>query len=1089
MKRFHPSRAARARYAIESTLFATNGDLVVANGPAARRLAARMNAARGRDEPPVNAGDLAAMGLLHEIFHLVVERYEADVRPAALRAALSHLDERLGADSARLLDAFGLEFPGPGPEAEPRVHRLEEMLLNRVMNENPAVGPLRELIDDTPLAAAARYPDALATLDAFFAVLPPFGPEGETLLELLRAPARHAPGSLAEQLRYVREHWLGILGAALERLLRRIDVALGVLAEEARGRWMRFQGPGPGDAGVHAPSFAGLDEEPERFSADLDWMPRLVLIAKSTYVWLHQLSRRYGRDIRTLDAIPDPELDQLARWGVTGLWLIGVWERSPASERIKRMMGNPDAAASAYSLLDYRIAADLGGEAALADLRERAWRRGLRMAADMVPNHVGIDSRWVVQHPDWFLSLRESPYPAYSFTGADLSNDERVGIRIEDHYWDHSDAAVVFQRVDRWTGDVRYIYHGNDGTSVPWNDTAQLDYRRADAREAVIRTILHVARQFPVIRFDAAMTLTKRHIQRLWFPLPGSGDAVPSRAEHGLTKEEFDAAMPVEFWREVVDRVAAEAPDTLLLAEAFWMLEGYFVRTLGMHRVYNSAFMHMLRDEDNAGYRRVLKDTLEFDPEILKRYVNFMSNPDERIAVEQFGKGDKYFGVCTLMATLPGLPMFGHGQIEGFAEKYGMEYRRPRQDEVADEGLVRCHEQRIFPLLHRRALFAEARHFLLYDVSTGDGGVNEDVFAFSNRRGGERALVVYHNRFASAQGWIRSSAAYATKDGEGGAKVLRQRTLGEGLGLSAEEGRWVVFRDAVAGLEYLRESRKLVEEGLWVDLGAYACHVFLDFRELVDGPTGQIRRLAERLGGAGVASVEDALRELQLEPVHRPLLALLQATATSAVRERYEEFLDALAGATGVARDEPARRGIVDAACADLPATGGDPVLRAWSLLRRMGRLADPRAAAPAAARTSLAWFDELRMQPVVARALGDGGPVRLLLALPGIASLDGPRRRPQRLCALWLADGDVRAALRVNRWDGAEWFHRESFEELTRWLARADAIERGQAAQAEALRVARAMRRAAAAAGYRVDRLVHWAARSEARAERPVRS
>ena len=55
--------------------------------------------------------------------------------------------------------------------------------------------------------------------------------------------------------------------------------------------------------------------------------------------------------------------------------------------------------------------------------------------------------------------------------------------------------------------------------------------------------------------------------------------------------------MPAEFWREVVDRVAAEVPDTLLLAEAFWLLEGYFVRTLGMHRVYNSAFMHMLRDE------------------------------------------------------------------------------------------------------------------------------------------------------------------------------------------------------------------------------------------------------------------------------------------------------------------------------------------------------------------------------------------------------------------------------------------------------------------------------------------------------------
>ncbi len=252
-------------------------------------------------------------------------------------------------------------------------------------------------------------------------------------------------------------------------------------------------------------------------------------------------------------------------------------------------------------------------------------------------------------------------------------------------------------------------------------------------REAVIQTILHVARNFPIIRFDAAMTLAKKHIQRLWFPEPGHGGAIPSRSEHGMTRAQFDAAIPNEFWREVVDRVAAEVPDTLLLAEAFWMMEGYFVRTLGMHRVYNSAFMHMLRDEDNAKYRQVMKNTLEFDPQVLKRYVNFMNNPDEKTAAEQFGTTDKYFGVCTMMVTLPGLPMFGHGQIEGYREKYGMEYRYAKWDESIDEGLVRGHEWRIFPLTHRRYLFAEVDNFLLYDFFTQEGYVNEDVFAYSNR--------------------------------------------------------------------------------------------------------------------------------------------------------------------------------------------------------------------------------------------------------------------------------------------------------------------------------------------------------------------
>ena len=184
-------------------------------------------------------------------------------------------------------------------------------------------------------------------------------------------------------------------------------------------------------------------------------MPRLVLLAKSTYVWLDQLSRRYRRDIRTLDAIPDEELARLAEEGITGLWLIGLWERSRASARIKQLRGQPDAVASAYSLDDYVIAADLGGSAALEQLRARAGRYGIRLASDMVPNHMGIDSRWVIEHPEWFLSLAEPPFPAYTFNGPDLSDDERVGIRIEDHYYDASDAAVVFERTDRATGGVQ----------------------------------------------------------------------------------------------------------------------------------------------------------------------------------------------------------------------------------------------------------------------------------------------------------------------------------------------------------------------------------------------------------------------------------------------------------------------------------------------------------------------------------------------------------------------------------------------------------------------------------------------------------
>jgi hypothetical protein len=367
------------------------------------------------------------------------------------------------------------------------------------------------------------------------------------------------------------------------------------------------------------------------------------------------------------------------------------------------------------------------------------------------------------------------------------------------------------------------------------------------------------------------MTLAKRHFHRLWFPGPGSSGAIPSRAEFGMSQAEFDRCMPHEFWREVVDRVAAEVPGTLLLAEAFWLMEGYFVRTLGMHRVYNSAFMVMLRDEDNAKYRSVIKNTLEFDPDIMKRYVNFMSNPDERTAIDQFGKGDKCFGVAAMMSTLPGLPMFGHGQIEAFTEKYGMEYQRPRYDETPDHWAVERHEREIAPLLQRRWLFAESSNFRLYDFYHENGTVDENVFAYSNRSGGERALVIYNNRYGETRGTVDYSAAYADK----GSGQLRQQRICGGLGFSDNSSVILACRDSLTGLDYLRRASDLSERGLTFSLHAYQCHVFLDWRELYSTAEQPWDRLCDQLNGRGVANLEDALVNLELEPVHDALRAQL----------------------------------------------------------------------------------------------------------------------------------------------------------------------------------------------------------------------
>jgi glycosidase len=918
---FHISRSIRERIELDDLLFSFTGNVVFANVMASRKLAEKLNALEGADtaaEKTISGASLFAMGLIDELSHALIATYRKQVDPSVLSDGLKFLAQRLGVKQLNtLLLTFVQVFPnvsvfrgeasaedwlkGTTDDVPNREAVFEEMLLLWLANTNPALASFKLLFGDESLKTATAYPVATASLPSYFEPRPRFRAQDGSLLDLLRAPFLASPDSLTGQLDYIREHWTEALGEDLKRVLLAIDV----LREEEIAVWMRFHPAGPirhghgdpgrSDEGFAGDEFIGFDDEfivlpdgtrrrryaedyqaplveYEAFSADQAWMPSVVLIAKNTYVWLEQLSKKYQRDIRRLDQIPDEELRQLAERGMTGLWLIGLWERSAASKIIKRLRGNSDAVASAYSLKDYRIADDLGGEAAYLHLKEHAGAAGLRLASDMVPNHMGIDSDWVIEHPDWFISRSESPFPAYRFDGPDVSTDSRVEIKIEDHYYDNSDAAVVFRLRTHGDGSTRFIYHGNDGTTFAWNDTAQIDYSKAAVRESVMQVILDVARRFPIIRFDAAMVLAKRHVQRLWFPLPGAGGSIPSRAEDAMSQEAFDALMPHEFWREVVDRVAVEVPGTLLLAEAFWLLESYFVRTLGMHRVYNSAFMNMLRDEENAKYRSYLKKTVEFDPDILKRYVNFMSNPDERTAIDQFGSGDKFFGVSVLLATLPGLPMFGHGQVEGFTERYGMDFKQARMDEYPNEDLVARHQHLIAPLLKNRHIFAESTHFLMYDFWTPEGAVDENVFAYSNRHHDERALILYNNSYQSTRGTVHLSVEFLEK----ATGSMQRQSLAAGLDL-CNENAVIAYVDNVLGLEYLYRARDLRDRGLTVTLRGYQHMALLQWRELQSTAAYPWDRLCDALNGSGVYSLDEALSKLQLQP----LLEALRGAVTA----------------------------------------------------------------------------------------------------------------------------------------------------------------------------------------------------------------
>ena len=516
------------------------------------------------------------------------------------------------------------------------------------------------------------------------------------------------------------------------------------------------------------------------------------------------------------------------------------------------------------------------------------------------------------------------------------------------------------------------------------------------------------------------------------------------------------------------------------------MLEGYFVRTLGMHRVYNSAFMHMLRDEKNADYHAVIRETVDFDPQILKRYVNFMNNPDERTAIDQFGDGDKYFGVATMLATLPGLPMLGHGQVEGFGEKYGMEFRRATLAEQPNPRLVARHEREIFPLLRQRWRFADAEAFRLHAFET-TGGDDQNVFAYSNGWGDGCSLVVYHNRYGDTRGFVSGA--------------------GERLGVADEGSRWLILRDHRSGLEFLRNAHDLHARGLELTLNAYECHVFLSFEEVADSPEGEWSRLAWRIGLAGVPDLRAELADQRLQPLVEAAGRYLDSDAlrrlagsaltrdesrasemavglVSDLQERLSDLRAVLDLDAAAAREtDPQARlddlvtRVIHAVRAGRAGTGSPDLARhmgtsrrrwsslaAWVLVDAALRMNSETLHEPA--RAVDAWGLG-RASVAAARGLGldpaDAEEAAVLVR--AMVSLDTLPPDGRVVPSEWLRDPTFRAASGWNAYEGEHYVRAEAFAALTEALAERDAI----LGSTTAFTTAAQLRAAVRAAGYRV--------------------
>jgi hypothetical protein len=434
-----------------------------------------------------------------------------------------------------------------------------------------------------------------------------------------------------------------------------------------------------------------------------------ALFQINTRVWLTELSRGLGRRA-TLEDVPDAELDRLAEMGFDWVWLLSVWQTGLAGQHASRTnpewrhefhetlpdLTDGDIPGSGFAITGYTVHRDLGGDAALARLRERLRARGLRLMLDFVPNHTALDHPWVEDHPEFYVA------------GTEL---------------DLARAPANYVWVKRKAGD-RLLAHGRDPYFPGWPDTLQLDYSNPATQAAMIGELVKIAGQCDGVRCDMAMLVLPDVFERTW----------------GRSAEPF--------WPRATARVRQVAPEFRFMAEVYWDLE-WTLQQQGFDYTYDKRLYDRLR----ARHARPVREHLLAERGYQDRLARFLENHDEPRAAAVF-EPHVHDAAAVITFLCPGLRFFHQGQLEGRRKRISPHLGRG-PDEPMDKERARFYEGLLAVLRH--AVVRDGDWRLLECAPAWEGNWTNDCFvAFAwHDAGGARVLVAVNYAPNQSQCYVR----------------------------------------------------------------------------------------------------------------------------------------------------------------------------------------------------------------------------------------------------------------------------------------------------------------------------------------------
>jgi len=415
----------------------------------------------------------------------------------------------------------------------------------------------------------------------------------------------------------------------------------------------------------------------------------------NTRVWLTSLSKTLGRPAR-LDDLPDAELDRLAGMGFDWVWFLSVWQTGAAGQRVSREnrdwqrefrdtlpdLRDQDIGGSGFAITAYAVPADLGGDAALARLRQRLAKRGLKLMLDFVPNHMGLDHPWVESHPEYFVSGTEDA----------LAREPQNYIRVK-----------------RKKGDLILAY-GRDPYFSGWPDTLQLDYSNPATQEAMGRELEKIASRCDGVRCDMAMLALPEVFERTW------------------------GRKPALFWPRAIRRVRERAPDFCFMAEVYWDLE-WTLQQQGFDYTYDKR----LYDRLCEGHARPVRDHLHAALDYQTKLARFLENHDEPRASASFDPR-VHRAAAVITYFIPGLRFFHQGQFEGRKKRISPHLVRA-PEESPDKEIKEFYDHLLAIL--RKPIVKSGEWQRLPCQPAWDGNGSWDSFVAHSWRGlgGERMLI------------------------------------------------------------------------------------------------------------------------------------------------------------------------------------------------------------------------------------------------------------------------------------------------------------------------------------------------------------